>query len=68
MLPTVMCKKPRVAFEEHERGHDWFEKLLGRLQYAAGNEGKKHGSAVEAIRKCENVGRHVGGGGCDLRH
>ena len=63
MLPTVMRKKPLVVLEKLERAaHDLTAKLRGRLQYAVGNEGKKHGSAVEAIRKCENVGRHVGGG------
>ena len=60
MLPTVMRKKPLVAFDGIERAaHDLRAKLLGRLQYAVGNEGKKHGSTVEAIRKCENVGRLV---------
>ena len=53
MLPTVMRKKPLVAIEEIERAHDLRAKLLGRLQYAVGNEGKKHGSTVEAIGKCE---------------
>ena len=69
-LPTVMRKKPLVVLEKLELAgyDDLTAKLRGRLQYAVGNEGKKHGSAVEAIRKCENVGRHVGGGGCDLRH
>jgi hypothetical protein len=51
LLPTVMCEKPLVAIYELERVHDWCEKLLWRLQYAVGNEGKKHGSAVETIRK-----------------
>jgi hypothetical protein len=60
LLPTVMRKKPLLAFDELKRAHDLRAKLLGRLQYAVGDEGKKHGSAVEAIRKCENVGRHVG--------
>jgi hypothetical protein len=72
-----MRKKPLVVLEKLERAthDDLTAKLRGRLQYAVGNEGKKHGSAVEAIRKCENVGRLVGGGGggggeggCDLRH
>ena len=58
MRKTVMRKKPLVAFDEIERAaHDFTAKLRGRLQYAVGNEGKKHGSTVEAIRKCENVGR-----------
>ena len=64
-----MRKKPLVVLEKLERAaHDLTAKLRGRLQYAVGNEGKKHGSAVETIRKCENVGRLVVGGGCDLRH
>ena len=54
MLPTVMRKKPLLAIEEIERAaHDLRAKLLGRQQYAVGDEGKKHGSAVETIRKCE---------------
>ena len=40
MLPTVMRKKPLLAFDELERAHDWLAKLLGRLQYAVGDEGK----------------------------
>ena len=68
LLPTVMRKKPLVAFDELERAHDVSAKLLGRLQYAVGDEMKNHGSTVEAIRKYENIGRLVGGGGCDLRH
>jgi MoxR-like ATPase len=40
-LPTVMRKKPLVAFDEIERAaHDLRAKLLGRLQYAVGDEGK----------------------------
>jgi hypothetical protein len=58
-LPTVMRKKALVAFDELERAHDVRAKPRGRLQYAVEDEGKKHGSAVEAIRKCENVGRLV---------
>jgi hypothetical protein len=52
-LPTVMRKKPLVVLEKLERAahDDLTAKLRGRLQYAVGNEGKKHGSAVEAIRK-----------------
>ena len=40
MLPTVMRKKPLVAFDELERVHEVSAKLLGRLQYAVGDEGK----------------------------
>ncbi len=54
-----MRKKPLVAFDELERAHDVRAKPRGRLQYAVGNEGKKDGSAVEAVRKYENVGRLV---------
>jgi hypothetical protein len=51
LLPTVMRKKPLVAFDELERVHDASVKLLGRLQYAVGDEGKWHASASEAIAK-----------------
>jgi hypothetical protein len=37
-LPTVMRKKPLVAFDEFERAHDLRAKLLGRLQLAAGED------------------------------
>ncbi len=40
VMPTVMRKKPLLAFDELERAHDWCEKLLGRLQYAVADEGK----------------------------
>ena len=46
LLPTVMRKKPLLAFEELERAHDWCEKLLGRLQYAVGDEDKSAGEAI----------------------
>ncbi len=40
-LPTVMRKKPLVAFDELERAHDLLAKFLGRLQLAVGgDEGK----------------------------
>ncbi len=40
-LPTVMRKKPLVVLEKLERAaHDLRAKLLGRLQYAVGDEGK----------------------------
>jgi hypothetical protein len=51
LLPTVMRKNPLVVFDELERAHDVSAKLLGRLQYSIGDEGKSHGSAVEAVRK-----------------
>ena len=35
LLPTMMRKKPLVAFDELERVHDWRAKLLGRQQFAA---------------------------------
>jgi hypothetical protein len=38
LLPTVMRKKPLVAFHELDRAHDVSVKLLGRLQYAAGDD------------------------------
>jgi hypothetical protein len=47
LLPTLMRKKPLLAFDELERVHDWCEKLLGRQQYAVGVEGKYHASASE---------------------
>ena len=37
-LPTVMRKKPLLAFDEFEHAHDLRAKLLGRLQYAAGDD------------------------------
>ncbi len=40
LLPTVMRKKPRLAFDELERALDLRAKLLGRLQLAADDEGK----------------------------
>jgi hypothetical protein len=40
LLPTVMRKKTLLAFDELERVHNWSEKLLGRQQYAVGDEGK----------------------------
>jgi hypothetical protein len=40
LLPTVMRKKPRLTFDEVERALDLRSKLLGRLQLAAGDEGK----------------------------
>jgi hypothetical protein len=49
-----MRKKPLLATEEIERAAQYLRaKLLGRQQYAVGDEVKKHGSTVEAIRKCE---------------
>jgi hypothetical protein len=52
-LPTVMRKKPLVVLEKLELAafDDLRAKPRGRLQYAVGNEGKKHGSAVEAIAR-----------------
>jgi hypothetical protein len=38
-LPTVMRKKPLVAFDELERTHDLRAKLLGRRQLAAVGDG-----------------------------
>ena len=40
MLPTVMRKKPLLAFDELERAHDLRAKLRERLQLAVGDEGK----------------------------
>jgi hypothetical protein len=40
LLTTMVCKKPLLAFEQLERAHDLRAKLLGRLQYAVGDEGK----------------------------
>ncbi len=68
MLPTVMRKKPILAFDEFELVHDWCEKLLRRQQYAVGDEGKYHASASETIAKCENLRLAVVGVGCDPRH
>ena len=51
MLPTVMRKKPRFAFDELERALDLRAKLRGRLQLAVGDEGKRHASASEVISK-----------------
>ena len=63
-LPTVMRKKPLLAFDEFEHAHDLRAKLLGRRQLAAdGVDDNCHACASEAIRKYENVGRHGGGGG-----
>jgi hypothetical protein len=63
-----MRKKPLLAFDELERVHDWCEKLLGRQQYAVGDEGKYHASASKTIAKCENLGVAVVGVICDLLH
>jgi hypothetical protein len=50
LLPTVMRKKPLLAFEELKRAHDWCEKLLGRQQLAAdGVDDDCHACAGEAI-------------------
>jgi hypothetical protein len=38
LLPTVMRKKPLLAFDDFEHAHDLRAKLLGRLQYAAGDD------------------------------
>jgi hypothetical protein len=38
LLPTVMRKKPLLAFDEFERAHDWRAKLLGRQQLAVGDK------------------------------
>ena len=40
MLQAVMRKKPLLAFDELEGALDLRAKLLGRLQYAVGDEGK----------------------------
>jgi len=40
LLPTVMRKKPLLAFEEIARAHDLRAKLLGRLQLAVDDEVK----------------------------
>jgi hypothetical protein len=40
LLPTVKRKKTLVALDELERAHDLRAKLLGRLQYAVGDEDK----------------------------
>jgi hypothetical protein len=40
LLPMVMRKKTLLAFDELEHAHDLRAKLLGRLQYAVGDEGK----------------------------
>jgi hypothetical protein len=40
MLPTVIHKKPLVAFDELEHALDLRAKLLGRLQLATDDEGK----------------------------
>jgi hypothetical protein len=40
LLPTVMRKKNLLELDELERAHDWCEKLLARLQFAVGDEGK----------------------------
>jgi hypothetical protein len=40
LLPTVMREKPLLAFDALERVRDTREKLLGRLQHAAGDECK----------------------------
>ena len=60
MLQTVLRKKPLVAFDELERAHNLRAKLLGRQQYAVGDEGYRHWSAVKAIRKCERSVRDRG--------
>jgi hypothetical protein len=52
LLPTVMHKKPLVAFDELENAHDLRAKLLGRRQLAAnGVDDNCHACASEAIRK-----------------
>ncbi len=56
-----MRKNPLLAVDELERALDLRAKLLGRLQLAAADEGKRHASAGEAIGKLENVGRHSHG-------
>jgi hypothetical protein len=40
LLPTVMRKNPLLAFDELERARDVIVELLGRLQYAVGDEVK----------------------------
>jgi hypothetical protein len=46
LLPTVMRKKPLLAFDELERVHDLRAKLLGRLQLAVGGDNDKSASEV----------------------
>jgi hypothetical protein len=40
LLPTVMCKKPSLDFDELERAIHLRAKLRGRRQLAVGDEGK----------------------------
>ena len=56
-------KEPLLDHDKFEWALDVRVKLLRGLQLAV--EGQEHSSASEAILKCENVGRLVGGGGCD---
>jgi hypothetical protein len=57
LLPTVVRKKPVLAFDELERVHDLRAKLLGRRQLAAdGVDDNCHACASEAIEKCETFG------------
>jgi hypothetical protein len=44
-----MRRKPRLSFDELERAHNVSVKLFARLQFAVGDEGKRHASAGEAI-------------------
>jgi hypothetical protein len=40
LLPTVMHRTPRLSFDVLDRVHDLSVKLLARLQFAVGDEGK----------------------------
>ena len=40
MLPTVMHRTLRLSFDVLNRVHDLSVKLLARLQFAVGDEGK----------------------------
>jgi hypothetical protein len=52
LLPTVIHKKPLLAFDELERTLDLRAKLLGRQQLAAdGVDDNQHAFAGEAIRE-----------------
>jgi hypothetical protein len=53
VLPALrsLREKQQRGLDEFEHTHDLRAKLRGRLQFAVGDEGKRHRSASEAIEK-----------------